>query len=227
MHISPLHWHFITWICYVVFHAWYACFKLPTHLNLSDQLGARFDDIRKSCPVRAVETFNSTKKKMGICFTVSNMCFPQNFIQNKIFDKKWSIVLCLIAQILLIVNALSSNLIYLSRNRHLYGKCLTVSSWCRHQTEGRLYIGKVPPKSCWNFALIHLHLTALQFHLIQRRYVFLAHSTSIDLFNYSSLLIIGLLCIFCPNGRDLWRRKWQTVETYLNVMQNSEILHVY
>ncbi|KAG0585877.1 hypothetical protein KC19_2G046200 [Ceratodon purpureus] len=33
------------------------------------KLGARFDEIKKNCPVRGVETFNSTKKKMGVCFT--------------------------------------------------------------------------------------------------------------------------------------------------------------
>lgn len=35
------------------------------------QLGARFGEVKKSAVVVAVETFNSTKKKMGICFRVS------------------------------------------------------------------------------------------------------------------------------------------------------------
>ena len=55
------------------------------HSSISDQLGARFDDIRKSAYIKGVVTFNSTKKKMGICFTVSNRC---NFVTSLMINKK-------------------------------------------------------------------------------------------------------------------------------------------
>lgn len=34
------------------------------------QLGAKFDEVRKAVTIIGVETFNSTKKRMAICFRV-------------------------------------------------------------------------------------------------------------------------------------------------------------
>lgn len=169
------------------FYARFACFVLLTHFNISDQLGARFDEIKKNCLVRGVETFNSTKKKMGICFTVSNRCIfvtilDMNYNMWQEVNYNQMPVCAISNNCECFINQFDSSL---SKNIHLSGKCLTVSSWCRHQTEGPLYIGKVPLRSFWNFALIHLHLMAHRSHLIQRRYVLLAHATPIDLFYYS------------------------------------------
>ncbi|XP_024395320.1 calcium-transporting ATPase 8, plasma membrane-type isoform X2 [Physcomitrium patens] len=38
-------------------------------LSWGVKLGAKFDEVKKSCTVKGVETFNSTKKKMGVCFS--------------------------------------------------------------------------------------------------------------------------------------------------------------
>ena len=56
------------------------------HSNISDQLGARFDDIGKNAFIKDVVTFNSTKKNMGIYFTLSNTC---NFVTTLKINKKY------------------------------------------------------------------------------------------------------------------------------------------
>ena len=42
--------------------------------SVCTQLGARFDKLKRDNFIIGVETFNSTKKKMGICFRVSLHC---------------------------------------------------------------------------------------------------------------------------------------------------------
>lgn len=185
----------------MVFYARFVIFVLLTQFNIYDQLGARFDEVKKHCPVRGVETFNSTKKKMGICFKVSNRwkfrtVFYIFLLCLSPFEKKklWLQIYHLSYGRFFNVNCecfINQFDLSASKSIHLFEKCLIVSSWCRHQTGRRTYIGKVQLRSCSTFVLIRLHLMAQRAHLKQRWYILPAHDTicrSVSFFEFWTII---------------------------------------